>query len=110
VRDDSAQPIGWFMYYANPGGISQVAQIVARRDQGGAVLGHLLHRAGQDGAVAVQGRVSHDLLADLGRPGCRIDRSGPWMLVHARDPELSGAVVSGRGFVSRLDAEWWLNF
>lgn len=110
VRDESAQPIGWFVYYVNPGGISHVVQTVARRDCGAAVLGHLLFRAGQDGALAVQGRASPEMLADLGRPAFKLDRRGPWMLVHSREPELSGAVLAGRGFVSRLDSEWWLNF
>ena len=112
VCDRGGQPSGWFIYYENPRGVSQVVQLVARPGRGGDVLGHLLFRAGQEGATAVQGRLEPVLLPELGAANCQFNREGPWMLVHSRSAELLAAVSGGAGhaFVSRLDSEWWLNF
>lgn len=112
VCDAGGQPSGWFIYYENPRGVSQVVQLVARPGHGAAVLGHLFFRAGREGATAVQGRLEPALLAALGAANCQFNREGPWMLVHSRNPDLLAAIQSGEGhaFVSRLDSEWWLNF
>lgn len=112
VRDPDGAPIGWFLYYANPRGVSQVVQLVARPECGAAVIDHLLYRAVREGTTAVQGRMEPQLLPELGGGSarCRFDREGPWMLAHAREPDLLAAVLGGHAFVSRLDSEWWLNF
>lgn len=110
VRDAEGAPAGWCLYYVNPRGVSQVVTIAARPERAGDVIGHLAHRAAGQGATAVIGRMEPLLLADLGEARCRFDRNGPWMLVHARDPDVLAAVLGGRAFVSRLDSEWWLNF
>lgn len=110
VRDDDGTPAGWFLYFANPRGVSQVVALVARPERGGDVIGHLVHRAAHEGATAVLGRMEPLLLPDLADARCRFDRDGPWMLAHARDPDLLAAVLGGQAFVSRLDSEWWLNF
>jgi hypothetical protein len=36
--------------------------------------------------------------------------SGPWVLVHARDPEFVRAFEHGDAFFSRLEGEWCLRF
>lgn len=112
VRDATPgrEPLGWFIYFANARGISQVVQLVARADRSGQVLGHLLACAGADGATAVHGRVEPRQLGDLGAARCRFTFEGPWLLMHARDPAVLDAIHGGRSFISRLDSEWWLNF
>jgi hypothetical protein len=110
VRDADGQTIGWYLYFANPRGVSQVVQLAGRPERVGDVLGHMLYEAGEDGATAVEGRLEPAFLPDLGAASCQFVREGPWMLVHSRRPELAAAVLAGRAFVSRLDSEWWLNF
>ena len=110
VRGGAGDVAGWFLYFLNPGGVSHVVQVAARPTTGRLVLRHLFHHAWARGATAVSGRLDPALVADLAALGCAFQRDGPWVLVHARRPEILQAIERGDGFLSRLDGEWWLSF
>ena len=103
---------GWVLYFLRPGGVAQVAQIAARPGGGstGLVLDHLFHDAWRHGAIAVSGRLEPAMMPDLVARKCEFRREGPWMLVHARDPEVMRAIERGDAFLSRLEGEWWMSF
>jgi hypothetical protein len=110
VQRSNGVPIGWFLYYARAGGGAHVMQVAARRGGESAVLNALYHDAWRAGAVSLTGRVEPRLVPHLADRGCRFFREGPWVLAHARRPEILNAVLRGDAFVSRLEGEGWLSF
>lgn len=106
VRDEAGEALGWFVYYLDEG-VSQVMQVAARRNAAGAVLDHLLHDAYVKGAAAVRGRLEPHLASALATHRCLFGWSGA-ALVHARSPELLGALLSGQSWLERMDGESWM--
>jgi len=110
VRSRGGEPEGWFLHYVDRGGTSQVLQLVARAAGRSLVMEHLLHDAWHKGASAIAGRLEPGLLQELGARRCGLRHQGPWVLFHARRPEIVQAIKRGDAFLSRLDGEWWLSF
>lgn len=110
VRDAFGHGIGWFIYFANRGGIGEVVQVVAHPGEQEKVLGLLESRARAAGVVALSGRMEPGLADIFAARGIGFTRTGPWFLTHARDPRLYAVVLHGEGMLSRLEGEWWLNF
>ena len=110
VRLSDGQVAGWFLCYANSGGISQVVQLAARPSARAMVLAHLCQFARARGASAVEGRLDPALLPDLAAQRARLGHDGPWVLFHSPRPEILHAIECGDAFLSRLDGEWWLSF
>jgi len=110
VRGADGSVVGWYLYYANAGGVGQVVQVAARQGQGDDVLQSLFHHAWEQGLVALQGRLEPGLMSALGTGGALLAREGPWVLAQAQRPELSAAIHRGDAFLSRLDGEWWMSF
>ncbi len=110
VRSADGSLVGWYLYYANAGGVGQVVQVVARQGQDGDVLQCLFHDAWEEGLVALQGRLEPWLLPALGARGALLARDGPWVLVQSQCPELAAAIHRGDACLSRLDGEWWMSF
>lgn len=99
---------GWYVYYLQPGGISQVLQIAGDERDVGDVLDDLFRDAHAGGAAGLQGRVEAHLLEPLSQRRTLLHPSGYLALIHARDPDLLYAVQSGRTLLSRLEGEWWM--
>ncbi len=110
VRSSDGSLVGWYLYYANAGGVGQVVQVVARQGQRADVLQCLFHHAWEQGLVALQGRLEAELLPALGARGVLLARDGPWVLIQSQCPELSAAIHRGDASLSRLDGEWWMSF
>lgn len=110
VRDAFGHGIGWFIYFANRGGIGEVVQVVAHPGEQEKVLGLLESHARGAGVVALSGRMEPGLADLFAARGIGFTRTGPWFLTHARDPRLYAVVLHGEGLLSRLEGEWWLNF
>jgi hypothetical protein len=92
VKTDKQEIAGWYIYYLNPGGFSEVVQFNARTDLAQAVLNHLLYHAWKKGATVLRGRIE------------------PQLLVHSHRPELVHAFQQGEARFSRLDGEWCFHF
>ena len=110
VRDPRGHPIGWFLYFVNPGGVGEVVQLAARPADQGRIVAPLVAHARARGVVALAGRMEPQAASALASFGARLSWEGPWCLTHARDPRLLAAVLRGAGFISRMEGEWWLNF
>ena len=102
--------LGWYIYHLDRDGRADVLQIAATSSSIQDVLGHLFHQARQQRAVAVTGRLEPRFLQVLSDNYCLFHRRGPWMLVHARRPELVRCFQNETAFFSRLDGEWSLGF
>jgi hypothetical protein len=97
---------GWYVYYLNAGGTSQVLQLVASPQSFSAVLAHLFEDLRRQGATAVSGRVDPDHLHEFSRQQCQFSAASA-VLVRASDPELLRAFYTGDALLSRLEGEWW---
>jgi hypothetical protein len=102
--------LGWYLYYARRGGMSEVLQVAARHGAFDAVLQRLLADAWQQGAAAVRGRVDPRFVDELSANHCWFRREGTSVLVHSRHPDVLGAFERGDAFLSRLEGEWYLRF
>lgn len=100
--------IGWYVYFLQEGGVSQVLQIAAEERNVGQVLDDLFHDAYVAGAAAVQGRVEPHLLRELAGRRVLLHPSGYLSLVHGRDAELLHAIHVGQALLTRLDGEFWM--
>ena len=109
VTTDKGQIAGWYIFSVTNEGIAEVLQFHARSGFVQRVLGHLLHRAKETGAVAAAGRFDHGLMEAVSEARCLLC-SGPWMLVHSRNPEFVRAFERGDVFFSRLEGDWCLRF
>ena len=102
--------MGWYLYHLDRRGIADVLQIAATPDSIREVLAQLFYQAWRQGALAVSGRVDPRFLQALSDTYCLFHRRGPWLLIHARKPELLQAFQNGDVFLSRFDGEWCLGF
>lgn len=110
VRDRAGEVLGWYMYYLQSGGASEVLQIAARENAFDRVLRRLLADAWRGGAAAVRGRLDPRFIQELSDRHCWLRREGTWMLAHSRHAEVMNALHRGDAFISRLEGEWWLRF
>ncbi len=106
VRSDSGKPAGWYLYYVNPGGTSEVLQFVAKKDRVQLILDHLFFHAWRHGAAAVAGRLDPRFVQELSDNYCIFHRRGPWMLVQAKRSEFLEPIYRGDAFLTRLEGEW----
>jgi hypothetical protein len=109
VRESDGQPVGWYLYQRY-GLVAEVVQIAAHGRRWSDVLQVLLADGWDDGLALVTGRLEPAHADTLAALGCRFRRDPNWTLTHARRPEILSTLLSGRAFMSRLDAEWWVNF
>jgi hypothetical protein len=109
VEGTRSSPLGWYLYYASPGSVAEVLQLVARQQDFGAVFDTLLADALDAGAVAVSGRAHPSQLRVLTERRCGL-ACDMWMLVHTRDPEVEQAFRNGEALVTGLDTERWMRF
>jgi predicted ATP-grasp superfamily ATP-dependent carboligase len=110
VSDSEHRVLGWFLYYLQPGGVSEVLQIVAVEGAFDQVLQRMLADAWRHGSMAVRGRVEPRYAAELSQRHCWFRREGTWTLAHSRHPELIAAIQAGDAFLSRLEGEWWMRY
>ena len=102
--------LGWYIYYLNRRGPSELVQLVARSGAHVRVLECLFADAWRNGALAVRGRLGTEDAATLGELGCWLRWEDPGTLVHSRHPEIIEAIRRNDAFLSRLDGEWWMRF
>ena len=110
VFNEKQQPIGWYLYYVNSGGVSEVLQIAAWDGSFDRVLQRLLADAWRHGAAAVRGRLDPRFVQELSERHCWLRTEGTWTLVHSRHADVMAAIQRGEAFLSRLEGEWWLRF
>ena len=101
VRGVDGAVRGWFVYYLQPGGLSEVQAVV------GDVMDHLLWDAADGGSAAVRGRLEPSLISRVRGRGFWL-RATEWQLVHSRDDQLRAAVALGDATLTRMEGEWWM--
>ncbi len=107
IQDDAGKPLGAYVMYVTPGWLAEVVAIVARPDDSGLILDHLLRDAATAGAVEVRGRFEPQLLPHLRERRLRLTHTD-WTMVQSKDHELVATALSSRALLTRLDGEWWM--
>lgn len=107
VRDASGRVVGWFMYYVQPGKMARVLQLGALPHAMRATADRLTLHAWEQGAAAVEARISPRWIAPLYRRDGVFLQRRPYVVMHAQRPELTEALDHGDAFFSRLEGEWW---
>lgn len=106
VRGKQGKAIGCFLYYARPGGIAFVLQVLAERAQTGRVLDALFVDAHALGCVALRGRLQPELLGSLQVRNCIfVNRSS--LTYKAKDKEILEVVRSTDALLTGLSGESW---
>lgn len=100
--------VGWFIWLANPRGMSRVVQFAAKPGAAATTFGHLLRTAWTRGVVTLEGRMEPLFFDTLSELGASFRREPPWVLVHSRHAHLLAAIQGGDAFLTRLDGEWWM--
>lgn len=109
VRDDSGRDIGWFIYFLNRGGVSQVLQIAAARGRAERVMQSLVADAIKEGVKTLTGRMDPVIMSELGAIGSTVKFAPAYALIHSRNPEVLACIHRGDAFLSRLEGEWCVN-
>jgi len=107
---DGMRVAGWYLYYANRGGVGEVAQLVAAPGKHRHVLASLFHDAWVQGLAAVSGRADRDIVNALDPGRAHVRDGDTAILVHSPRSDINDAIQRGDAFFSRLDGEWWMSF
>ena len=110
LREQSGRTAGWYTYYTNPGGLSEVIQIAARTGLEVEVMADLIQNALSEGVAGLIGRMDSRFQQAIARSMCAVSPRQSFMLLHSRDPQLVRLISSGLAFLTRLEGEWCLRF
>lgn len=106
VASPSGAEIGAFAYYAKPGRIGRVLQVLARPGQAGHVIDCLVDDAAARGLCGLRGRTQPALMeAMLGRRIAFVPVAST--VVHSRDAELLRAMTDSQAFLNGVAGEQW---
>jgi hypothetical protein len=109
VKTKRQEIAGWYLYYLNPSGLSEVIQLYAKDGFARDVLDHLFDQARKQGAIALRGRMEPSCVQGFSDRHCIFYYRPTWVLLHSRNPDLVQAFDRGTGGFSRLDGEWTLH-
>jgi hypothetical protein len=109
VRDARRRPVGWYVYFLQPGWRSEVLQVAATGERAlGTVLDQLLAHAYAHGSAAVRGRLEPGMLCVVAQRRCLLWHRGA-AVAHSRDPGVLDAIERPNALVSRLDGDPWVD-
>ena len=109
VQSVKGEILGWYLYYAKPGAVSQVLQIGGKLRSIAHVLNHLFYQAWQQGAIAVSGQTEPEFALELSSSHCGFTWPGG-VLVQSRNKDILDVIHRGNAFLTRLEGEWWMRF
>jgi hypothetical protein len=110
LRDSRREIAGWYLYYSNPKGMSEVVQVGATPASISEVLDHLFYDAWGRGAVAVSGQLDPVFSQAVTDKDCLFRPGGGSVLIHSRHPDVLQAINRGDAFLTRLEGEWCIAF
>jgi hypothetical protein len=110
IRNPRGEIIGWYLYYLSSGGVSNVVQLMAKKNSINVVLEHLFCDAWRRGAVAVSGRLDPRFMQAFSDKHCHFNCGAPWMLINSHNPDILRAFHCGDALLSGLEGEMCMRF
>jgi hypothetical protein len=107
VADRAGAIIGCFVYYAAPGRIAHVLNVLSLPGREPAILDAMFRHLGESGHVEARGRAQPALMAGLSLQRWLVFRHRAFALVLTRVPEINDAVARGDVYVGGLAGEDW---
>ncbi|MEZ5786960.1 MAG: hypothetical protein R3D62_10965 [Xanthobacteraceae bacterium] len=106
ARDRRGREAGCFLYYARPGGVAFVLQLLAEAREAGQVVDALLADAHARGCVALRGRLQPELIGPLQLRNCFfVNRSS--LTYKTKDADILAAIRNGDALLTGLSGESW---
>jgi len=109
LRNEHLSPVGWYLYFCNRGGVSEVLQLVAQRDSYDEALKHLITEARAAGSLALAGRADPEFASTFSQHHCWLSVS-QWTLIHSSQPHLLEPFQNGDALLTGLEGELWMRF
>lgn len=107
LRDETGKLSGCSVFFARPGGVARLLNILARPGQEGAVIADLLTHADSIGCVGVQGMAQPFLMEALGRSKGTSFVPRGFYCISTRDPAIVDAAQRGDVYLGGLLGEDW---
>lgn len=107
VADRFGAIIGCFVYYAAPGRVAHVLNVLSLPGREPAVLGAMFRHLDETGHVEARGRAQLPLMAGLSLQRWLVFRHRAFALVLTRVPEIRDAVARGDVYLGGLAGEDW---
>jgi len=107
VRDAENRLAGWFVLRPRAGR-TMVLSLVAEPGSEALVLGQAMIEAFRVGTITLEGRFDPLFARQLRERRTAFRLQTPGLLVHARDADLTNAILAGRACLTGLEGEWWL--
>lgn len=100
--------VGWFIYYANKGGVCEVIQAVSIPGKEEILFDMITWHAYSRGGVELSGRLmAHHLQTSFTTKAICIP-ARMWTLIHSSNTELKHDIQAGNAFLTRLEGDLWL--
>jgi hypothetical protein len=103
------QPIGCFVYAIRHDNDADVVLLVALPGREALTFDHLMRHAAGSGGRALRGRLDRRFAQLVSERGLPVTLAQPWTLVRSGRPDVLAQLLNGNAFLSRLDAEWWID-
>jgi len=103
------ETIGFFVYATAQSGEIDVVQLAALPGREGPMLDHLIRHAAGSGGRVLRGRLDRRFALLISERGLPLTLGQPWTVVRSGRPDVTAQLLNGNAFLSRLDAEWWIN-
>jgi hypothetical protein len=106
---NDGEPIGFFVYAKWPSGGIDVVQLAAFPGREGHTFDQLVRHSAENGATVLRGRLDRRLAPVIAERGLPLTLGRPWTVVRSDRPDITAQLLNGNAFLSRLDAEWWID-
>jgi predicted N-acetyltransferase YhbS len=103
------EAIGFFVYVIRQGREVDVVQLAALPGREGLTLDHLIRHAIGNGGTVLRGRLDRRFALLISERGLPLTLGHPWTVVRSRRADVTAQLLNGNAFLSRLDAEWWID-
>jgi len=106
VFDGERRLIGWYLYYVQEGGVSEVVQVAARTVRSSACWNGSWPMPGDTALWQCVGASTRRHVHGAFGPALLAPARGSMDAVHSHDAEVATAIQQGDAFLSRLEGEW----
>jgi hypothetical protein len=115
ARVESAQvihdgeTIGCFVYAIRHDREVDVVQLAALPGREGLTFDHLIRHAAGTGGTVLRGRLDRRFALLISERGLPLTLAQPWTVVRSGRADVTAQLLNGNAFLSRMDAEWWID-